>query len=272
MRCLAEHPQICGSKPKEVHFFDRHYDEGFAWYAQHFAQCGNEQLYGEYTPGYLGCRRCAQRIGEAYPEAKLIVCLRAPLDKVISSYHYAYSRGKTGKDIDAFIHAYDLESLLFYWNIERYRQYYADEQLLVTLFEDIKPDPQQFMQRIFEYLGVDTSFEPSALNEKRNVTVKNTARFRWLNRALWNTRYFIKNAPGAHVWVTLLRKSGINRVATRIFHWNRRPVSETKRTEKVNPSPQTVQMVLDHCREDIQQLERYLNRDLSHWYDKARYL
>ena len=54
-QCLAEHPEICMSKTKEVNYFndDRLYALGPSWYAQQFSHRTNERICGEFTPTYL---------------------------------------------------------------------------------------------------------------------------------------------------------------------------------------------------------------------------
>ncbi|MEJ7689960.1 MAG: hypothetical protein WKF76_05735 [Nocardioidaceae bacterium] len=33
---LRQHPQVSMSRPKELHFFDRHFDRGLDWYREQF--------------------------------------------------------------------------------------------------------------------------------------------------------------------------------------------------------------------------------------------
>jgi hypothetical protein len=265
MKCLSEHPAICGSKPKETHFFNRHYEEGFVFYANCFSHCAKGQLKGEYTPGYYQWQECAERIGTQYPNAKLLICLRAPLERLVSAYHYAYSRGKTGKHIDSFIQNYDLSVLRYYENLHHFRYYFSDKQIKVMLHEDIKADPKAFIQDIYQFLNVDASHEPQSLYERRNVTVKNTARVRPINRILWSIEQAIKALPNARFWIRLMRKIGIHKLAKLIFKWNRRPPEKTQPIQKRLPSLQEQQRVIEFCLEDIERLEEYLNRDLSRW-------
>ena len=86
-RNLREHPEICLSKKKELHFFDRdeNYERGIAYYESFFTRCSEQQhAIGEATPDYIHVPVAAKRIKEHLPHAKLIVSLRNPRDRVYS--------------------------------------------------------------------------------------------------------------------------------------------------------------------------------------------
>jgi hypothetical protein len=265
MKCLAEHPDICGSQPKETHFFNRHFDEGFDWYQQHFAHCGNEQLRGEYTPGYLQWQECAERIGTHYPNTKLLVCFRKPLERIISEYHYLYSRGKTGKDIDTFIHHHDLGSLQYYRNLEQYLQFFNDDQILVLLHEDIQQDPLAFIQRIYAFLNVNSDFQPANVTDRKNITVDSMVYVHSVNRFLWGVQHYIKQLPHSRTLIRCMRLLGIQRIAQWVFKLNQRPKHLQRQIQKARPSLEVQKYVIEQCNDDIDQLAQYLKRDLSHW-------
>jgi hypothetical protein len=96
---LEEHPQICMSEPKEVHFFnDRlsfktflkpHFTRGLTWYQKFFNHCTPGKLKGEITNRYSIDPLAAQRIKEHNPEIKILFCMRHPLDRIWSHYQFA---------------------------------------------------------------------------------------------------------------------------------------------------------------------------------------
>ena len=49
-RYLAAHPEIGQASRKEVHYFDRYYENGMDWYLAHFPERGQYRLVGEATP------------------------------------------------------------------------------------------------------------------------------------------------------------------------------------------------------------------------------
>ena len=49
-RYLTGHPDVGGATKKEVHFFDRSYDNGVDWYLAHFPERGVFAVVGESSP------------------------------------------------------------------------------------------------------------------------------------------------------------------------------------------------------------------------------
>ena len=174
--CLAEHPEITFSEPKEVHYFD---DEvGFAkgpdYYHSFFTPAPN-QTYGEYTPGYFTTPLVAERLHDYNPDAKLIILLRNPIDRAYSEY--LYNKGREFEDAATFSEA------LTGPRRERYlgRGHYAEllkpffdrfpaEQIFLRRYEAIKTDPATVLQELYTFLAVDPAFTPSSLKQQINVS------------------------------------------------------------------------------------------------------
>ena len=70
MRTLAAHPLLY-LPDGEVHFFDRHQDEGLDWYLAHFPDDG--RTVGEKTPAYFKMEKLWVTIKETLPDAKIIL-------------------------------------------------------------------------------------------------------------------------------------------------------------------------------------------------------
>lgn len=173
--CLYEHPQVYMPGSKEVHFFSRHFDKGSEWYAHQFRKCRPDQVAGEFSPTYLYDLESPKRIAQWNPKAKLIICLRDPVKRVVSAYHYAIKTGTLPRGASlasvierqpAFLHqsAYKVQ-------IERYLRYFDRRQMLITLYEDIANDPYCFMQEVYRFLGIDADFRPSLLGKKVNESL-----------------------------------------------------------------------------------------------------
>jgi hypothetical protein len=89
---LNQHPHLIGSKPKEVHFFERdeHYKLGIDWYRQSFFDFKHivgKKMYFEATPDYLYRNGVAERIYAHYPHMKLIILLREPVARAFSAWN-----------------------------------------------------------------------------------------------------------------------------------------------------------------------------------------
>ena len=262
--CLKEHPQICGSSRKEVHFFDKNFERGLEWYAKFFAHCADDKIKGEYTVSYFVHGSSAERMYSLFPQARLLLCLRHPLEKLISKYYFDRSRGKTSRSIDDYARNFPKEQLLYHQHLERFLQYYPREQIHIIIYKDLSEDPVNVVRGLYDYLGVDDSFLPSLIQEKRYATSMSMAKFMFVNRFLWKARGVVMKSKFSKLLVPFLKKSGVNWLANYIFKLNRRKKDRGK-LEKKYPSPEQQEDIKNYCRQDIEQLEQLLQRDLSFW-------
>jgi DNA-binding NarL/FixJ family response regulator len=183
-RCLSEHPDICLYQGKEVHFFDteENYAKGMQWYVTHFTQCRDDQLTGEYTPTYLAHPDAPERIKANCPDVKLICCLRHPVERVLSSIEHQYVRGYLPADMDVADALKQCPQLLaggrYAAALERYFALFDREQILILFYEDIATDPVAFMNRVYNFLGVD-SYSPDTITEKINTSADRRSTVYW---------------------------------------------------------------------------------------------
>jgi len=185
MRCLGEHPQICTHPDKEVHFFndDERYLLGQKWYEESFGTCHKEQIIGEYTPTYLPSPQAAERIRNMYPHIKLIVCLRNPVTRALSNVQHLKTRNRvpysmSAKDVvSQFPHA--VVNSRYAEHLERFFDQFPRDRILIMIYEDIEKDPRAFIQRIYEFLDVDTQFVPKAITTRYNTSVARGSRLYW---------------------------------------------------------------------------------------------
>jgi hypothetical protein len=95
---LHDHPNVSGSRPKEVHYYDANFDKGQSWYRMHFPRAplhrllgraeGGGLVTGEATPYYLFHPHVPKRVATDLPNAKLIILLRNPIDRAFSHYQH----------------------------------------------------------------------------------------------------------------------------------------------------------------------------------------
>jgi hypothetical protein len=92
---LATHPAVAPSSTKEVHYFDRHYANGAAWYRSHFPlrlpigpRAG--PLAVEATPILLFHPLAPARVAaDLPPTTRFVVLLREPSQRAISQYWHS---------------------------------------------------------------------------------------------------------------------------------------------------------------------------------------
>jgi hypothetical protein len=126
-KMLTRHPAVLPAVlHKGVHYFDTGYDHGISWYRGHFPLrrtarrvervTGVLPVTGESSPYYMFHPLAAQRISAAYPDIKLIVLLRDPVERAYSAHTHETARGYEDQP---FEHAVDLEPSRLDGEVER---------------------------------------------------------------------------------------------------------------------------------------------------------
>ncbi len=101
-RSLMQHPRIRPPVKKEIHYFDDQYGLGLDWYRSHFppVRLFEGLITGEASPYYLFHPLAPSRVAEVYPDMKLIVLLRNPVDRAWSHYHHNRRRGRESRSFE----------------------------------------------------------------------------------------------------------------------------------------------------------------------------
>jgi hypothetical protein len=87
---LSQHPQLQRSLPKAVHYFDKwiHHGYDIAWYESHFKSLTpGKKLFFEATQEYVYDREAPVLISRYYPDIKMILMLRDPVDRAYSAWN-----------------------------------------------------------------------------------------------------------------------------------------------------------------------------------------
>lgn len=80
------HPLVI-NKTAEVHFFDTNYPRGLNWYKSHLCERPSpEYVIGDKSPYYLFHPLVPQRVAHTFPNVKIIMILRNPVDRAYSQY------------------------------------------------------------------------------------------------------------------------------------------------------------------------------------------
>ncbi len=100
---LNQHPDISGSVPKEIHFFNRdfYFGKSVESYEKHF-RGWRAKKYFEATPAYLYIPDTYKVMHDLYPDLKLIAILRDPVKRAYSAwsmYKYMFDNKRTDEMI-----------------------------------------------------------------------------------------------------------------------------------------------------------------------------
>lgn len=189
---LMQHPAIVAGQ-RELHFFDRSYDRGTAWYSSQFPTIeGRERMVrqqgefatGERTPSYLFDPLVPKRVAALLPEIRLLVMLRDPVARALSHYQHNRRRGSEHLSFEDAVaceldqregrglrhpHRSYLARGLYAAQLERWFAHFDRQQLHLTVSERLFADPAPAVREIQQFIGV-AAVEPDDLTPRHQFS------------------------------------------------------------------------------------------------------
>lgn len=156
------------------------------------------------TPGYLLSDVARRRISQWVPDAKFIIILRDPTERLVSTYWHEVRHGRARDGFTEWLryeglHAFN--SGMYYEHLAKWFAAFSPEQFLIVTSREYQQRREETLRDVFRHIGVDeNAFEYKALTQERNVTPY---------PALFRTRLFL-NKIG--------RKFSSTRQTTALFH------------------------------------------------------
>ena len=275
---LSEHPEIFMSPIKETRFFAFDFEtmtppgpgheeaygpaiKSMDDYKALFKGVTDEKAIGEVSPHYLDYVDSAARIIRHIPNAKILATVRHPAERAFSGYMKQRMEGR--EPCKTFEDALDLQEArerdgarwgtylskaFLGQQLKVYYDTFPSSQIKVILFEEFVADKQETMSGLFEFVGVDPSFQiTSGERLNRSLAMKSQRLNAVLNQAgLMET-----------VARAIFPKSVKRFLRTQIQRWNE--------GEIVPLSDETRGRLTTYFRDDIELLSDTIGRDLSHW-------
>jgi hypothetical protein len=259
--CLYEHPQICMPR-KEINFFsrDRNWSRGFEWYEGIFAECPPSTLSGEFSTSYLTDPETPARIRDRYPDVRLIVSLRHPVDRAYSSYLNDIVGGEvaTQKGFREALQSHPeyVETGRYAQHLRNYLSLFPRERLLVSLFDDARRDPSSAIQAMYRFLDIDPTFRPSMLD--RRVGAGRIPRSQRLERWLLDAAGAFRHRPALRPLWWRAKRLGIGDKL--------RALNTTEGGDKPDGlDPEERRVLSREFESDIKDLEELLQMELPGW-------
>jgi hypothetical protein len=178
---LNAHPEVHmavpnGSRVKELRYFWRDdWQERRDWYESHFET--DLPVRGEATPAYSAYAYhpgVPARMHALVPEAKLIYMVRDPIERIVS--HWVQRREDSdATPFERYVAQHERpENAIVcpsrYWTqIEQYLPYYDPSQILIIDQHDLRTRRRETLREVFEFVGVDPSFDSSEFDVERNA-------------------------------------------------------------------------------------------------------
>jgi hypothetical protein len=256
---LAEHPDVAVSEEKEVNFFSYYYDRGYHWYHQQFSD-DNQKHLAEVSPSYFCDPAVPARVARYNPDAKIVLTLRDPLQRALSNHKHEVRMGHADAS-DLSLEA-GLENNPMYVEQGRYAthlknwlQVFPEQQILVLLMEDIKSAPEETVQKLYKFVGIDADYEPQTLEKTYNRSFAN--RHQGLTAIKDSIYMATRKPPFSWAWL-LADKLGLQKLY--------RQVNQVESEAVIpEPLPETRQQLKQAFVSEIEELESLLQRPLDAW-------
>ena len=242
---------------KETRFFDLHFHRGVDWYLSHFLPGEIGRATGEVAPTYFAAPEAVSRIAKVLPEVKVVFIFRQPVERIVSLYRLKRAYGMLRWSLDEALEC-DPELLgtsRYATHLQRWRESFPQENLSVYFYEDLRRNPQDFVNGLaddlaiprFPVADVDSAgagtFSSRQMTEPRSYMATRAARM----AADWC------KARRLDAMVVTARKSPLSR----LFLGGGMPFQQVPAS--------TLERIAEMVRPEVERLERMVGRDLSDW-------
>jgi len=191
---LNEHPEIEMAIPlkPEPKFFikDNEYKKGKEYYYNKYFNMKENKVFGEKSTSYFEYKKAAKRIKNTFPEAKILISLRNPVDRAISNYFFTKNNGlefrsinevfinekeipkKYVEKLNASVSPFDyIERSKYSKFLDIYYKIFDIFRIKILIMEKFLGN-QEIISSIYRFLDVRDDFVPSCLNKRINYSKK----------------------------------------------------------------------------------------------------
>jgi hypothetical protein len=254
---LGFHPEIQMSEPKELRFFvaGGNWRRGTDWYRSHFD--ARAPIRGESTPAYTKhpfFPGVPERMHEIVPGAKLVYLVRDPIERAVSQYIHNYARGTDRRPIDEALSDVEgsryVQCSRYYMQLSQYLEHYPASQILVLAAEDLRNERGPTLTKVFDFLGVGSSFDHPAFDQTRHASSAKRDKTR-IGVALSESKLARRVAPRAPSLLVGAVRAYNSRTARKID----RPI----------PGAETRRMLADYLAEDVALLRKHTGLTFEGW-------
>lgn len=178
---LNEISEVFMSPVKEPGFFIPNDFRNFSekTYLELFENVKDEIAIGEATAGYLGNEKTPFLIKEKVPNAKIIITLRDPVNRIFSHYLNRLRTGDTKLSFEDAVKQYFdnnssenqikglIKGSLYHNQVQRYFEVFDKNNVKILIFEETIKDTKKAIKEILEFLEIKNS-SPKNIDEVFN--------------------------------------------------------------------------------------------------------
>ncbi|MFP4100764.1 sulfotransferase family protein [Coleofasciculus sp.] len=260
---LNQHPQIYICPQKETFFFinEETREKLKPWgaltrvedYCSLFQDAPKSSVLGEISTNYYAYPESAQLIYNHIPTVKIIAIFRDPAERAFSSYQMHVRQGIEQRSFEQVLSPDSkyVKRGFYFSEIIPYFKTFERQSIKILLYDDLCQNPLEFMQDLFNFIGVDNNFIPDMSKKGRKGGLPKN---KYLNNLLTKPN-LLRRSIAAVLKLTMplqLRqqiRSGMIK----------------KNTYKAQLSPEARKQLIEIYKSDILKLQDLIERDLSNW-------
>jgi Sulfotransferase domain len=244
---------------KETQYFNQFFDRGIDWYAWHFRRASNARPVGEICPYFID-PSARKRIRETLPDCRFICTFRDPVEHAYSNYtllrRYVWARGSFDKVLETRPHLD--RGNRYASNLAGWFEQFGRDRVLVTWYDDLKADPQGYLDAIADFIGIARFKLPASKPDGRAANS--------IERAP-KSRHLAQNARHVMYWMRRHRCYRSMRLLERAGVWE---VCYGRGEIFPRLTPEQEAKVRERYLPEVEALEKLLGCDLSAWKQPRR--
>jgi len=162
-QCLRDHPEVFITI--ETNYLADYIHLGIEYWRSRFDyRSGDEKLLGEHSNWYFSYENIPKKLAELNPNLKILICVRDPVDRILSAYRHDLRWGTLGRHISL---SESIQENLFYnryvtpsrysRNIKNYLKHFPAEQIYLFASPARGEDTQPRLQDLFNFLDIGNS-------------------------------------------------------------------------------------------------------------------
>ena len=183
---IAKHPKFLPCINKEIHFFSTKFWLSENWYLSQFPALpeGESFFTGEASTSYFDYPEVPQRINHYFPNLKIIILLRNPVDRAFSHYNHVRKQhpGKELRSFEQAVHE-EIEAIensnfysslklsylnkpygyleygyvvrgLYLYFLKQWFKFFERKNILILRSEEFYQEPEKTMSTVFDFLDI----------------------------------------------------------------------------------------------------------------------
>ncbi len=166
-------------------------------YEMLFREWSGQKAVGEFSVSYLLSRAAASEIAKVLPRARIIIVLRAPLERAVSEFKMGITTGSASRTFADALRQERREIAskefpksgtyvtagLYADQVRRYLDHFGADQVLILRHEDLRADFSASLQCAFRFLNVDDSISPAPVEANVSIAPRSQILNRFLRRS-----------------------------------------------------------------------------------------